>query len=191
MTGKSWLLYPLCLSLSACVSQTPHHVDNICHIFRQHPRWETHATDVASRWKVPVPVQMAIVHQESKFDANAKPPRRKLLGFIPWDRPSTAEGYAQALRSTWANYKQTNGGFWSSRHDFADSLDFIGWYADEANRRARIPRYDAYRLYLAYHEGIGGFERKTYLHKPWLVRVAQKVKARAATYEQQWQTCRR
>ena len=40
---------------------------------------------------------MAIIKQESSFIADAKPDRRKLLGFIPWKRKSSARGYAQAI----------------------------------------------------------------------------------------------
>ena len=95
--------------LASCVSRPPADVENICHIFTQYPKWYTDARDVERRWKVPVPVQMAIIHQESKFDGRAKPKRTKFLWIIPWKRPSTAYGYSQALRATWANYKNTNG----------------------------------------------------------------------------------
>ncbi|MGL6030382.1 MAG: hypothetical protein ACRC0B_01385, partial [Legionella sp.] len=147
------LLCPLLLL--SCASAPPRDVNNICNIFKQYPKWYTDAKDVERRWKVPVAVQMAIIHQESKFDARARPPRKKLLRIIPWKRPSSAYGYTQALRGTWAHYKQKNGGLFSSRGDFADGVDFIGWYANQANIRAGIPRSDAYPLYLAYHEGVG------------------------------------
>ena len=45
----------------------------------------------------PVHVQMAILHQESKFIPNAKTPRKYFLGIVPWGRQSSAYGYAQAL----------------------------------------------------------------------------------------------
>jgi len=176
-------------ALSGCVSVPPRDVNNICHIFKQYPRWHVDVLDAERRWHVPVAVQMAIIHQESKFDATAEPPRTKLLWFIPWTRPSTAYGYAQALRSTWALYKKSNGGFWASRNDFADGVDFIGWYANQAHRRAGIPRDNAYALYLAYHEGITGYQRKTYLQKKWLIPVAHKVAARAQIYQAQLARC--
>lgn len=175
--------------LSGCMSPPPRDLDNVCNIFRQYPRWYVATLDVQRRWRVPIAVQMAIIHQESKFDAWAKPPRTKLLGFIPWTRPSTAYGYSQALNGTWAHYKQTNGGMLSSRHDFSDGVDFIGWYANQANVRAGISRRDPYSLYLAYHEGIGGYQRKTYLNKPWLMQVAHKVSARAHVYQAQLAVC--
>ncbi len=182
-------LFFVSVALTSCVSAPPADVNNICHIFRQYPDWRAETLDVQRRWRVPVPVQMAIVHQESKFDATAKPPRTKLLWFIPWTRPSTAYGYSQALTSTWALYKKSDGGMWASRDNFADGVDFIGWYANQAWRRARIPRDDPYALYLAYHEGVGGYQKKTYLAKKWLIAVAHKVSARAQIYRAQLAQC--
>lgn len=175
--------------LTSCVSPPPSDINNICNIFKQYPRWYADAKDVERRWKVPVSVQMAIIHQESKFDARAQPPRTKLLWIIPWKRPSTAYGYTQALRSTWKQYKQSNGSLLSSRGDFTDGVDFIGWYANQAAVKAGISRSDAYSLYLAYHEGIGGYQRKTYLKKSWLIPVARKVKAKSQIYAMQLNSC--
>ncbi|KTD16157.1 transglycosylase SLT domain-containing protein [Legionella jordanis] len=192
MKFKALILIVCSLLLVACASRPPRDVNNICHVFQEYPRWYRDAVDVQRRWKVPVAVQMAIVHQESKFDGHAKPPRQKLLWIIPWKRPSSAYGYSQALRSTWAVYKRdSNGGsFWAQRDVFAHAVDFIGWYANQANRRAGIPRTDAYRLYLAYHEGVGGYQRRTYLKKPWLIQVAHKVSARSQIYQAQLNQCR-
>lgn len=188
---KLWgWLFLLFLMLSGCVSVPPTDVNNICHVFKQYPRWHTDALDAQRRWRVPVAVQMAIIHQESKFDATAEPPRTKLLWVFPWTRPSTAYGYTQALRSTWDMYKQSSGRIWSSRGNFADGVDFIGWYANQAYRRAGIARNDPYALYLAYHEGVTGYQRRTYLNKRWLMPVAHKVAARARIYEAQLARCR-
>ncbi|MCA0403052.1 MAG: hypothetical protein LCH30_04555 [Proteobacteria bacterium] len=181
------------LLLIGCVSKPPRDVNNICNIFKQYPKWYWDAEDVQKRWLVPIPVQMAILHQESKFDGRATPPRTKLLWIIPWKRPSSAYGYTQALKSTWELYRKTEGGggFFASRDVFSDAVDFVGWYANQAHRKAGISRSDTYNLYLAYHEGIGGFQRKTYLRKGWLIPVARKVKARAQIYEAQLNQCRR
>ena len=129
---KNSMLIVFVLTLVGCASVPPRDVNNLCSIFREYPRWRSEAIDVQRRWLVPVPVQMAIIHQESKFDAQAVPPRTKLLWVIPWNRPSTAYGYAQALRSTWAEYKRTSRGMWASREDFSDAVEFIGWYANQA-----------------------------------------------------------
>jgi hypothetical protein len=185
------VLLSVALVLTACVSRPPSDVNNLCNIFRQYPKWYTDSRDVERRWKVPVPVQMAIIHQESKFNARARPPHTKLLWVIPWKRPSSAYGYTQALHDTWNHYKQNNGGLFSARDNFGDGVDFIGWYANQAYNRARIPPTDAYLLYLAYHEGIGGYQRKTYLKKSWLIPVARKVKARSQIYAMQLNSCRK
>ena len=190
MYKKLFTLFSLILVLSGCISVPPSDVNNVCHIFKQYPRWYKDTLDVQRRWHVPVAVQMAILHQESKFDAQAQPSRTKLLWVIPWKRPSTAYGYTQALRSTWDLYKQSNGGLFSSRESFSDGVDFIGWYANQANRRAKISRSDAYALYLAYHEGIGGYQQRTYLKKGWLMPVAHKVAARAQLYNAQLMRCK-
>ncbi len=183
-----WILVVVVL-LTACVTPPPRNVNNLCSIFHQYPNWYYASKDVERRWHVPVTVQMAIIHQESKFDANAQPERIKLFGIIPWNRPSSASGYSQALRGTWALYKRSRGGVFASRDDFNDGVDFIGWYANEAYKRAKISRRNTYELYLAYHEGIGGYEHKTYLKKRWLISVAHKVSARENIYRAQLASC--
>lgn len=178
------------LFLSGCVSKPPRRIDNVCHIFNQYPRWYRDALDVERRWHVPVHVLMAIMHQESKFDAQARPPRKKLLWIIPWKRPTTAYGYSQALNGTWAEYRRHSGDFWSTRDNFGDAADFMGWYANQAFLKAHISRRDPYRLYLAYHEGIGGYLRHSYLRKKWLMDVARKVSVRSQIYHAQLKQCK-
>jgi hypothetical protein len=179
------------LFLAACATlPPPQSVNNVCQIFKQYPSWYHDSEQAQERWHVPIYVQMAIMHQESKFQANAKPPSQLFLGIIPMGRPSSAFGYTQALDTTWDLYRQSTGHFFASRQDFKDAVDFIGWYANTANQRAKISRTDAYRLYLAYHEGVGGYMKQTYLHKPWLIRVAHKVSAQAAIYQAQLANCR-
>lgn len=191
MNFKLLFLIPIVFLLLSCASPPPQDVNNICNIFEQYPKWYRDALDVEKRWRVPIAVQMAIIHQESKFEAGARPPRTKLMWVIPWKRPSSAYGYTQALRSTWSLYKRSNigGSIWSSRDVFSDAVDFVGWYINEAHVRAGISRKDAYHLYLAYHEGIGGYQRRSYLKKAWLVQVAHKVSARSQIYAAQLRQC--
>lgn len=183
------VLFFILICLGGCAKPQPDDVNNICAIFKQYPKWYWATKDVQARWRVPITVQMAIMHQESKFSAIAKPPRTKLLWIIPWKRPSTAYGYTQALDQTWAHYKKDAGKYLVDRDDFSDGADFIGWYGYQAYKNASIKRTDAYHLYLAYHEGIGGYKRRTYLAKPWLVKVAHKVDRQDKRYQHQLNQC--
>jgi len=173
---------------SGCATPRPKHVSNVCSIFIQYPTWYWATQEVEARWKVPITVQMAILHQESRFTADAKPPRTKLLWVIPWKRPTSAYGYTQALKSTWEHYQRSRGNS-KSRDEFSDAVDFIGWYSSIANKRAGIQPNDPYRLYLAYHEGVGGYIKQTYKQKPWLVNVARKVTRQTKVYDQQLRSC--
>ena len=159
-------------------------------MFADNGSWYRSASRAEKRWHVPMSVQLAIVYQESRFRARARAPRRRFLWVLPGPRRSTAYGYTQALTVTWNEYKRATGNRGADRDDFGDAVDFIGWYADRSHRRLGIARNDAYRLYLAYHEGDGGFERRTYAGKPWLLRVASKVRARELRYRRQLQSCR-
>lgn len=176
--------------LGGCATQPrPNNIDNICSIFRQYPQWYADTKHTQKKWGVPIPVQMAIMHQESSFNAQARPPRKWLLGFIPWKRPSSAYGYPQALNNTWKDYQRQTGNHWGKRHAFEDATDFIGWYSQLADRKLRIQPTNAHDLYLAYHEGVGGYSRRSYLKKPWLLKVANKVAHRSQVYAKQLKTC--
>jgi len=75
-------------------------------------------------------------------------------------------------------------------HYVADAADFIGWYGSTSNAKLGISKGDAKNLYLAYHEGQGGYQRKSYLQKPWLKQVADKVTYRARLFESQLGACK-
>ncbi len=176
--------------IQACTPAPPQHLDNICSIFKEYPNWYWAAKKTQKKWGVPISTQMAIIHQESRFNGTAKPPRQRVLWVIPWKRPTSAVGYSQALRSTWDNYKKRthNGG--ANRNDFADASDFIGWYSNRLHKKAGVKLWDSYHLYLAYHEGGGGYIRGTYKHKAWLLHVAKKVQSRAYRYHLQLNKCK-
>ncbi|MDP4789470.1 MAG: transglycosylase SLT domain-containing protein [Haliea sp.] len=184
-------LLPLLLVslLSACATAPPANVDNACSIFRDKSGWYDDALESQKEWGSPIPVMLAIMHQESRFVAQAKPPRKRIFGIIPGGRPSNSYGYSQALKSTWKAYERSTGRYGADRDDFGDSIDFIGWYNNESLHRSGIPKTDAYRLYLAYHEGHGGYNRGTYRNKAWLLGVAGKVRDRAAQYAVQLSAC--
>lgn len=177
-------------ALSACANIPPHNPHDICSIFREKDDWYQATLSASRRWGVPIAVQMSIIHQESGFVADAEPPRPTILGFIPWFRSSSAYGYPQAQDGTWADYQRQTGNSWADREDFADSCDFVAWYCAMANRVLGIPLYDANNLYLAYHEGLSGYQRQNYKNKHWLIDVARKVDQRAWQYDAQLTTCR-
>lgn len=167
----------------------PQRPDNLCEIFREHRKWYRKADASSRRWGIPIPVMMAIMHQESAYQARVKPPRTTFLWIFPGPRPSTAYGYAQAMDATWDWYRRSTGNTRAKRNNFDDAIDFIGWYCSVSKARCGIAADDAYRMYLAYHEGHGGYNRRTYRTKPWLEGVARKVQVRSRTYQQQLASC--
>ncbi|PPD48250.1 MAG: hypothetical protein CTY16_05970 [Methylobacter sp.] len=176
--------------LASCASLPPGNPDNVCSLFTEQDEWYGDAQKAAQKWGIPLPVIMAIMHQESHFVADAQPPRTWVLGFIPWFRPSSAYGYAQAKDETWDDYLDGAGSWWSDRDDFADAADFIGWYCSISHTKLGIGAGDAKNLYLAYHEGHRGFQQKSYLRSASLRRVADKVALRAKHFHKQLSVCK-
>jgi hypothetical protein len=165
------------------------YVENICAIFEDKRGWYKAAKKSEERWGTPKHVQMSIIRQESSFHFDARPPRTKLFGVIPWKRPSDAYGYAQALDSTWDWYRNDTGRRSANRDDFDDAIDFVGWYTDKSNKTAGISKWDPYNQYLAYHEGQAGWTRGTYKSKKWLKNSAVIVDHRAREWWAQLQGC--
>ena len=178
----------LALLVAGCATPPPTEQANLCSVFEQYPDWYDYARKSQSRWGTPVPVLMAFVRHESSYRSHARPPR-KWLWFIPLGRPSSAKGYAQAQDPVWGEYTAERGSFFRSRSDMEDALDFIGWYNNKTNRRVGVAKTDAYRLYLAYHEGHGGYRRGTWKKKPGVQATARKVNQTAARYRKQLGQC--
>lgn len=186
------ILIVVFLILTSCATlPRPDHVEDICSIFTQYPDWYRDAKQCQARWGVPIAVQMSIINQESSFGARAAPPRKKLLWIIPWKRPTSAYGYSQALKNTWKDYQRQTGNSYGKRQEFADATDFIGWYSHQAHLQAGVAANNPYALYLAYHEGINGYSKYSYIKKPWLIRVARKVSTRTLRYQNQLIRCER
>lgn len=177
------------LAAGCSATKPPARVDDACAIFREKKGWYRDAAEARERWGVPISIQLAFIRQESSFNGKARPPRRKYLGFIPGPRPSTAQGYAQALDSTWKEYRKATSAGGVDRDEFGDAVDFIGWYNTRTSKMCGIAKDDAYRLYLAYHEGPTGYRRGTYRRKKWLLGTAEKVASRAAHYRSQLARC--
>ncbi|MFN2300406.1 MAG: hypothetical protein ABR565_00815 [Gammaproteobacteria bacterium] len=187
------VVFMVCAAAAAagCATAPPQRTENICEIFEHEPRWYDHARRSEARWGTPISVQIAIVNQESSFRHNVRPPRPRLFGFIPLPRRSSAYGYAQAQSPAWSDYLQATGRRGARRSNIADALDFIGWYNDVSNQRLGIAKANAEHLYLAYHEGHGGYSRSTYRNKPQVVRVAQRVGHQSRAYAEQLPGCER
>jgi len=183
------IILVLTLVLVGCATSPPSQTNNLCDIFREKSGWYEDARKSRSQWGVPISVMMAIMHQESRFVATAKPPRKKIFGFIPGPRPSDAYGYSQAKDDTWTWYQRSSGNYGADRDDFGDAIDFVGWYGNMSNKQNGIAKDDTFRLYLAYHEGHGGYAAKSYQSKGWLVDVARKVDRQANTYNSQLKGC--
>ncbi|MDO6483851.1 transglycosylase SLT domain-containing protein [Shimia thalassica] len=169
----------------------PHNLDDACAILKQRPQFIKAFKATKRKWDIPVNVQMAILYQESKFDADARTPYRYVLGVLPMGRQSSAYGYAQALDATWEQYKQETGRRSAKRDDIRDATDFMGWYMNITRSKNGIALDDARRQYLAYHEGHTGYARGSYKKKPWLMRVSGEVEDRAEMYRFQIEKCAR
>ncbi len=178
------------LLLTACTASQPRKTHDICDIFREKDDWYEYTDNTRKKWGVPIHVQMAIMQQESNFVADAQPPRPYLLGFIPWFRKSSAYGYPQAQDGTWDWYTDKTGVWFADRDDFEDASDFVGWYCDVTYKTLGISKWNVSQQYLAYHEGHGGYKHKSYLKKPWLLKVSKKVDKRAKTYSSQLKKCK-
>ena len=177
------------LMIVGCATSPPEQVGNVCDIFREKSGWHSDAKESRARWGVPISVSMAFMYQESRFIATAKPPRKKIFGVIPGPRPSDSYGYSQAKESTWDWYQRSTGNYGADRDEFGDAIDFIGWYNNVSYKELGISKQDAFRLYLAYHEGHGGYRKQSYRSKDWLIDVARKVDRQAQQYNSQLQEC--
>ncbi len=183
------LIVALSLVLSGCFSTPAVQVSNICNLMDEEVSWYRSVKESEKKYGAPAHVQLAIMYQESHFASDAKPPREKLFGVVPWFRPSSAYGFAQAKDETWEWYQLKTGNHDADRDDFDDAADFVGWYINQSNKRSGISKTDTYNQYLAYHEGHGGFNRKTYSAKPWLIKVAKGVEKNAKRYKEQLNQC--
>ncbi|MBL4821106.1 MAG: hypothetical protein JKY98_08995 [Gammaproteobacteria bacterium] len=189
-TATTLLTSLYCLLLASCVASPPESIANVCDIFEDRRPWYKAVKNTEQRWGVPVPVTMAFIYQESGFRARAKPKRKKVLWIFPGSRPSSAFGYAQAVDTTWEDYKRATGNWSASRSDFKDAADFIGWYNAMSNKANNIAPTDAANLYFAYHEGNAGYSRGSYREKPWLLDAANAVQANADRFNSQYAGCK-
>ena len=185
--SKKIIIFFLLILISGC-SSVPKNTADGCSIFSERYLWYKHAKKTEKKWGTPIYVQLAIIKMESDFDWLAKPERYKLFKVIPYKRPSSSFGYSQAVRGTWKQYKEETGNKYALRYRFKDSVDFIGCYTDKTEKLLKISKKDAFKQYIAYHEGWGAY--KNYKKKEKVILYAKKVQRQSNKYKKQLDACK-
>ena len=96
---KKLMSFLILFVIVSCANSIPSNQDDICDILAENPRWQNSLLKAKQKWNADPSTVMAIIRQESSFNSNAAPEREKILGFIPWKRPTSAKGYSQAFDS--------------------------------------------------------------------------------------------
>ena len=189
LSRRDLLLGAAASALTACASSPPRNISNACDIFTQKRSWYRATRRAEKKWGVPIALQLAIIRQESSFDRDAKPGRKKFLFVFPGARKSSARGFPQAIEQTWEQYKKATRNRGANRRNFKDATDFVGWYCTESSKRLGIAKNNAYQQYLAYHEGWGGYSKGSFRGKTTLQASARRVSESAARYDAQLNRC--
>lgn len=168
-------------------SSIPKNTADGCSIFSERYLWYKHAKKAEQKWGTPIYIQLAFIKMESDFDWLARPERLKIFKVIPYRRPSSSFGYSQAVKGTWKQYKEETNNKLATRTRFKDSVDFIGWYTNKTEKLLKISKKDAFRQYIAYHEGWGNY--KKYKEKPKVILLAKKVQQQSNKYKRQLNKC--
>ena len=177
----------LFLFLYSC-SSIPKNTNDGCAIFSERYLWYKHSKKVEKKWGTPIYIQLAFIKMESDFDWLAKPERQKIFKVIPYKRPSSSFGYSQAVKGTWKQYKNETNNPLATRTRYKDSVDFIGWYTSKTEKILKIPKHNAFKQYIAYHEGWGNY--KNYKKNKKIVQLAKKVKIQSDKYKRQLENCK-
>lgn len=182
---KFFILFLLLVSCSSIPSNT----SDGCSIFSEKYLWYKFAKKTEKKWGTPIHIQLAIIRMESDFDWLARPERQKIFKIIPYKRPSSSLGYSQAVKGTWKQYKEETDNKLASRVLFKDSVDFIGWYTNKTYQILKISKKDAFKQYVAYHEGWGNY--KHYKKNKKVIGLARKVQKQSKIYKKQLSQCSR
>ena len=183
---KNRLIILIFFLINGC-SSIPSNTANSCNIFDERYFWYKHTKKVEQKWGTPIYIQLAIIKMESDFDWLAKPPRQKIFKVVPYKRQSSSFGYSQAIKGTWEQYKKETGNKLATRARFKDSVDFIGWYTNKTESILKISKKNAFKQYLAYHEGWGNF--KNYKKNKKVIVLAKKVEKQSNIYKKQLKKC--
>ena len=184
---RNKLLLVIFVFISAC-SSIPKNTSDGCSIFSERYFWFKHAKKTQKKWGTPISLQLAIIKMESDFDWLAKPPRHKLFKVIPYKRKSSSLGYSQAIKGTWEQYKIETNNPLATRVRFKDSVDFIGWYTNKTEKILQISKKDAFKQYIAYHEGWGNY--KNYKNNKKVINLAKRVEKQSNIYKKQLSECK-
>ena len=168
-------------------SSIPKNTADGCSIFSERYLWYKHAKKAEQKWGTPIYIQLAFIKMESDFDWLARPERLKIFKIIPYRRPSSSFGYSQAVKGTWKQYKEETNNKLATRTRFKDSVDFIGWYTNKTEKILKISKKDAFRQYIAYHEGWDNY--KNYKKKQKVILLAKKVQQQSDKYKSQLNKC--
>ena len=189
MIRKNKLLFLFIFFLISACSSIPKNTADSCSIFSERYLWYKHVKKTEQKWGTPIYIQLAFIKIESDFDWLAKPKRLKIFKVIPYRRPSSSLGYSQAVIGTWEQYKKETNNKLATRVRFKDSVNFIGWYTNKTEKMLKISKKDAFRQYIAYHEGWGNY--KNYKKKQKVILLAKKVQQQADKYRLQLKKCQK
>ena len=179
------------ITIQSCsfFNKVPGYQNNACKILEKKFSWKKALKSNSKKWGLNPSLQLAFIKTESNFRSRARTPRKYLLGVIPNGRISSAYGYAQALDGTWDWYKKDTGNRFAKRTNFNDSIDFIGWYVNQTNKKLKISKSNVYRQYLAYHQGHAGYSSGRYKSKDAIKAVARKTEKTAEMFKKQLASC--
>jgi hypothetical protein len=96
-------------------------------------------------------------------------------------------GTLKAVNGTWEQYKKETGNKLAVRTRFKDSVDFIGWYTSKSSTILKISKTDAFKQYVAYHEGWGNY--KHYKKNKKIINLAKRVEKQSNIYKNQLKEC--
>ena len=167
----------------------PSNQENACQIIKFRNSWIRAINKTYKKYGISAGMQLSFILTESNFRPRAKTSRKYFLGLLPSGRLSSAFGYAQVIDSTWEWYQKSSGNRFSSRTSFADSVDFIGWYANQSESKLGISKSDVYNQYLAYHQGHKGFSLGKFKDKPNLINAAKTTEKNAKKFNRQLRHC--
>jgi len=163
--------------------------NNACEMLKENPDWLAATDRSYKKWGTPISIQLSFVYHESSFVYDARPLKKRKGYVFGKEYASSALGFSQALNGTWKDYLMEQKVKGADRRNFGDSVDFIGWYNSKSFKQLKIKPSDGYNLYLAYHEGRGGW-KKGYHHKQtWLKNYAKSVQKKANIYSNQINDC--